>query len=283
MSVDRARAAAELGDKLRLEALLRRALRSVSRRVAREVAREVARVSTLPDVASLHASLLLPLFLPHYRRVASKFDSGTRERLPSDVAMTSDEARLVERTLAELAEARAPRQAREIGETTQRDAEASLTIAREEQRRLQGEGQDVTESDVGMITGSVLDRRLRGREGSIACYETQFFAEASKQTEVDALLGITPSVVSAAVGAVTASAGTVKEWVTQGDSRVRDWHLAVDSDQVEETEPFIVRGERLMHPGDTSLGASLDNVINCRCSAAHDVEAIASSRQRRAS
>jgi hypothetical protein len=30
-------------------------------------------------------------------------------------------------------------------------------------------------------------------------------------------------------------------------------------------DPFEVMGEQLMFPGDDSLGASLENIINCQC------------------
>jgi hypothetical protein len=30
-------------------------------------------------------------------------------------------------------------------------------------------------------------------------------------------------------------------------------------------EPFVVDGEQLMFPGDTSMGATARNIVNCRC------------------
>ena len=64
-----------------------------------------------------------------------------------------------------------------------------------------------------------------------------------------------------------------KVWVSAHDARVRpgkrpgpfDHHDA----HIQRTNlynPFIVSGEKLMFPGDTSLGASAGNVIRCRCS-----------------
>lgn len=57
-----------------------------------------------------------------------------------------------------------------------------------------------------------------------------------------------------------------KEWVSIGDSRTRDIHLDAIGQRRALKEPFIVGGEKLMHPGDSSLGASAGNVIQCRCS-----------------
>lgn len=57
-----------------------------------------------------------------------------------------------------------------------------------------------------------------------------------------------------------------KRWITARDSRVRDEkfnHVSMNGKEVPLDEPFIVSGERMMHPGDTN--ASAGNIINCRC------------------
>ena len=56
-----------------------------------------------------------------------------------------------------------------------------------------------------------------------------------------------------------------REWVSTGDDRTRDAHADANGQQVDMDEPFTVGGEQLMYPGDTSLGASAGNTINCRC------------------
>lgn len=56
-----------------------------------------------------------------------------------------------------------------------------------------------------------------------------------------------------------------KEWVATPDARTRDEHWAADGQQVPLDEPFTVGGEKMMYPGDVSLGASGWNTINCRC------------------
>ena len=56
-----------------------------------------------------------------------------------------------------------------------------------------------------------------------------------------------------------------KEWVCACDKVSREWHKNADGQQVPLEEPFIVGGEKLMHPGDSSMGASAKNVIHCRC------------------
>lgn len=63
-----------------------------------------------------------------------------------------------------------------------------------------------------------------------------------------------------------------KIWVSAHDYRVRPAntrspfdHHDRNIDPVNLNEPFLVSGQKLMFPGDTSMGATAGNVINCRC------------------
>lgn len=60
-----------------------------------------------------------------------------------------------------------------------------------------------------------------------------------------------------------------KMWSTMRDPAVRPHHdLAEGQEQLVEV-PFVVNGEKLMFPGDNSMGARLNNIINCRCSSVY--------------
>ncbi len=52
-----------------------------------------------------------------------------------------------------------------------------------------------------------------------------------------------------------------KQWVTMGDSRVRNWHQSVNGQKRRMGEPFNVFGEEIMRPGE----GSAKNTVNCRC------------------
>jgi uncharacterized protein with gpF-like domain len=62
-----------------------------------------------------------------------------------------------------------------------------------------------------------------------------------------------------------------KQWLSTRDDRTRQPpgsefdHAAADGQEVGLEEPFNVSGESLMFPGDTSMGASAGNTIQCRC------------------
>jgi hypothetical protein len=56
-----------------------------------------------------------------------------------------------------------------------------------------------------------------------------------------------------------------KVWVATPDNRVRDAHIAAQGQRRQLDQFFLVGGDRLNFPGDSSLGASLSNTLNCRC------------------
>lgn len=67
-------------------------------------------------------------------------------------------------------------------------------------------------------------------------------------------------------GGLVGSDAVERVWDTAGDNHVRSSHRAMDGQRVGLDEPFVTpRGERLMHPGDTTLGASAQETIACRC------------------
>ena len=56
------------------------------------------------------------------------------------------------------------------------------------------------------------------------------------------------------------------KWDTTGDFRVRDLHVAMDEQKRTFGQPFTSpTGARLRYPGDSALGASGEDTINCRC------------------
>jgi HK97 family phage portal protein len=56
-----------------------------------------------------------------------------------------------------------------------------------------------------------------------------------------------------------------KVWLSQRDDRVRDWHIVADGQAVASDGLFHVGPDLMEFPTDTSHGASIENVIRCRC------------------
>lgn len=59
---------------------------------------------------------------------------------------------------------------------------------------------------------------------------------------------------------------TKKKWIDVGDKRERKTHLEVGETILPIDEPFSAGDSLLQFPKDTSLGASADEIVNCRCS-----------------
>jgi hypothetical protein len=56
------------------------------------------------------------------------------------------------------------------------------------------------------------------------------------------------------------------EWIAALQPGVtRPDHFRAHGQRVEKSKPFIVGGQKLRFPGDSTLGASASNTINCRC------------------
>ena len=56
-----------------------------------------------------------------------------------------------------------------------------------------------------------------------------------------------------------------KEWLAMLDEKTRETHAMADGQKVDIDTPFIVGDSLMMFPTDTSLGATPQEIINCRC------------------
>lgn len=71
----------------------------------------------------------------------------------------------------------------------------------------------------------------------------------------------------------------LREWLATHDGRTRHEHGVADGQIVGVDEPFVVGGEKLMFPGDSSFGASGWNIYNCRCAVAGTISGHAQTRE----
>lgn len=275
MATDRQKALRDGDAKIPFEDALARQRLTAQRNIVRTAARQFAS-SGSAQIRELSETLMGPILADHYDQVRGRFDSTLRVELPPEAAMTDEESDTLEEALAAFLAARALTQAATIAETDQADADLARLVMRAEVDRVQeSEGRAIGRNEAAVIGASVLERRMRGRLSGIASFETQAVAELSKEAEARTLIGLSPIPDSSPPPPVSLP---VKLWVTMGDSRVRTIHQVADGQEVPASDPFTVGGERLMYPGDTSLGASAGNVVNCRCSASHDVRKIAQMR-----
>jgi polyhydroxyalkanoate synthesis regulator phasin len=100
-----------------------------------------------------------------------------------------------------------------------------------------------------------LTQRVENRKPGIAETETQNIYQATKQE-----MGVYVSEKAARVGQ-----SVDKRWIATLDQKTRPEHVKAHGQKVPQNSLFTVWGEHLMYPGDTGHGASLKNVIRCRC------------------
>lgn len=100
-----------------------------------------------------------------------------------------------------------------------------------------------------------LDRQFAKRIKTISITETQNPAEHAKLSEIIFLVHH---------NAIKENK-MFKGWQTMEDDKVRPMHADANGQIVPFAQPFDVGGQNLMYPGDQSLGATIDNWINCRC------------------
>lgn len=255
----------DLNIKLRLESRLLKPLRAFDNRIVQEFVKNLSRTGVIFDATELNDDLA-GILAEHYFLTESAFSSRIRDAAPADIDFPDDIDDQIAAALASFFAARSSNQANRINQTTNDDMRVALDKAAQESINAQQEGRIMTQDGVAMIAAATLGSRLRAREPAIVTFETQAAAESVKLTEAQILLGESPTVVAGSAR----KSNVKKQWVTVSDSLVRQAHRDADFTKADINDPFTVGGQQLMYPGDTSLGATLDNVINCRCSSVVD-------------
>ena len=129
-------------------------------------------------------------------------------------------------------------------------------------------GQPLSPDDIDKIAAGYTNRLLRLRAETIARSE---YAEAQEEAR---MAGIRHMVDS---GKISEDA-VERVWDSTGEDGItRPSHLRADGQRRGLNEAFVLADEkgnthRLMYPGDTSLGASGSQTINCRCTVRIEID-----------
>lgn len=124
-------------------------------------------------------------------------------------------------------------------------------------------GVTLTDKEVAKSAKNKFDDLSESRLPVISMTETQGAAEGAKYNETNTL--VRNSAIFIAANVHLSRDRTTKTWVTMMDNRVRPPHVLAEGQTRKFNEPYVVGGELLKRPKDTSLGASPWNVIRCRC------------------
>jgi hypothetical protein len=123
-------------------------------------------------------------------------------------------------------------------------------------RKAIDSGTPLTQEQIDQLSTRYSDNLLQWRGETIARDQT---LTALNQSQNEAARQLVES------GAVDQQDIT-REWDSAGDNRVRETHRDMNGQKVRMDEAFTTPdGNRLMYPGDSSLGAPPEETINCRC------------------
>lgn len=260
-----AQAKQDLRTKIRLEDTFKPELRSLFATIRDDFKTNYAARGTIID-ANLYVPQWTSTLQKHYKRVQKAFGGSVkafylRQTKQEDNGQLDEE--LLALALLEYRDERSNQQAEIISDTNNKDLQDAVSEARQS---LAEQGELTDNRSVAVAAAAILARKFAGRVNIIAIYETQNVAENARYTEAQVASGRTPTGVTVPVERVTVVPVPVKkQWVTMGDAKVRASHRAVNGQVQNIDQPFQVGTSLLMYPGDSSLGASLGEIINCRC------------------
>lgn len=246
-------AAKDLSIKLSLEAALYRQIQPIFSSYSDQYRSLLESHSIIPPIDDLQKQFETTLS-NHYSRVADKFST----RIASELGIPDnhdDILKQIQQQTGTHHASRSQQSASIIAQTTQDDASRALV---ETQQQASDQGKFLSKKELAAAAALRLRQLSVGRLNTIAATETQNPAEQAKQTEFESLSDFQYQGIHERT--------KQKEWVAILDNVTRADHAEADGQIVVFDEPYIVGGQKLMFPGDMSLGATIDNVINCRCS-----------------
>ena len=185
-----------------------------------------------------------------------RIDRATGKRSGGIVGLTSQQSGYVANMRAELAD---PTAMANYFTRERRDRRFDGLV-----RKAIADGKPVTKADIDRIAARYADRLLKLRGDTIARTES---ITAYRAGQHEAFTQMVDS------GKVRAEQ-VIRKWSSAHDSRTRRDHLAMDGTVLRGLDaPFIAPDRSLLRfPGDTSLGASARETIQCRCSAVYSVD-----------
>ena len=199
----------------------------------------------------------------HYNKVANVFKKRLELR---GIELTQDEVQRLETAIKRDASNRAFYASTAIINHLQEGLGQSFITAK---NQAIASDKPFTDKKIASIASSDFKRKTRYRAVStIPITETQNAAERTKR---DVFTTHHTADTKSKIGIGRAIFQATKSWHTVGDSKVREEHADANLQIKPLNNPFDVGGEQLMQPGDTSLGASPGNTINCRCSAQYSL------------
>ena len=273
-------AANDLAEKLKLERRQIIELRELFRNMSDDMFAFVSETGSSPN-AQVYEDDLRGILAKQGRRVSTEFSGQVTdflEEAPEDEQVIEDLAAIaavsglvvadqiaklrndVRRKSQDFIAEQVATDTRIITRTNQREMDSAVISAR---ASIIEDGRTPTSAEVARVSSRDFRNRGFARSPTIAATFTQKIAEGVKNIERNEFFSTRNG-----FPAVIADVPQLEEqeiWVTVGDEKVRESHIAADFLPAEtDTGGWVVQGEFLRFPGDPA--GSPSNIINCRCS-----------------
>ena len=145
------------------------------------------------------------------------------------------------------------------------------------QKRYLSSVKKVTEPDQKMqryirkVCDSIVDTTLKGQKGGLLADSKANQPRDPYAVSMDRATNVAENEANTILNgdeynAAIKNGCTKKRWTSYKDERVRADHADVDGPVIDINRPFHVGEYMMMYPKDDSLGAGLEEIVNCRCS-----------------
>ena len=244
--------ARSLAKKIRLENQFKPELRRFFKRVSKDTTAVWLSNRSIPSLNSFSIELI-SMLRTHYRRVNRAFGSELRKQSKkSFLFIETKQEENIDAEIVKYINEHSEKQSEFILQTTERELNNITAVVA---ASVILEGLDLSSQQIAKRIEREFNNRAEGRIDTIAMTETQ-----TPSQEI-------PYIEALGVAAIAQTQGqtVIKTWNTVLDEKTRPAHVAADRQEKSIKEAYIVMGERLPVPGSAALGASLSNIINCRC------------------
>ncbi len=253
--------------KIIFEAALSSALLKIFRLMARDFTAIYSATGAIQDFSIYLSDIEVALKIS-YRRSSTYFSNHFTRELSKQDPQNEDEQELllllislrgaatfeITKKLIAFVNSQPAKQAEFILETTQK---IFVDAVDEVIAELALEGLEATDAEIAKKATKIAAEKNKNRAGGISETETGISSGTGSQVEATEF---EKEIVKAKLDSTLK-----KNWLSRLDKSVRLSHLIAHSQKKDVDEPFIVQGQKLMFPTDTTLGASLSNIIRCRC------------------
>lgn len=261
--------------KIELEKTVRRDIKSYFSKQRKRVKKQ-EEIQSIEPVLKKHYERIVRKLIHRNVKQVDRIDEGIRVFLEDRASKRSKEIDNTTQNVLEksIDEARLVLAEEDNPNPTQRELmiSASAIFLRKNNGRITGIANTETQSTTEGLREDITLRTHEELEDVIVDRDKKKAEELYKNSRDYTAYKIKENIETAETAVlITILLTARKQWQTMGDKLVRRFprdafdHVSANRQTVGIRDPYIVSGQLMKHPGDSSLGASKGNIINCRC------------------